>query len=74
MMKRPSYIIGAAIVCAITFIVYFAVRPPRSITPMGDESSATIAWISLAGAIVSLVGTMVGLVQKVIELRADKGK
>ena len=71
-MKRPAYIVGAAVVCVIAFLVYLQTRPPSGIAPMGDESSATIAWISLAVAILSLATTVVGLIQKLIELRAGK--
>ena len=72
-MKRPAVIIGGAVICAIAFIVYFAMRTPEGISPMSDESSATIAWISLAVAILTLATTVVGLVQKLVELRAGKG-
>jgi hypothetical protein len=58
------------LICAIAFIVYFAMRTPTGVTPMGDEGSATIAWISLAVAILTLVTTVVGLIQKLVELRA----
>ena len=54
------------------FIVYFATRTPEGVTPLGDESSATIAWISLAVAILGLVAAVVGLVQRLVELRAAK--
>jgi hypothetical protein len=72
-MKRPAVIVGGAVICAIAFIVYFATRTPEGVTPMGDESSATVAWISLVVAILTLVTTVVGLIQKLIELRAGKG-
>jgi hypothetical protein len=72
MMKRPAYIIGAAVVSVIAFLVYLETRLPEGLTPMGDQSSTTIAWISLAVAIVSLATTVVGLIQKLIELRAGK--
>jgi hypothetical protein len=39
---------------------------------MGDGSSATIAYISLAVAALSLATAVVGLVQKLLELRADQ--
>jgi hypothetical protein len=71
-MKRPAYIIGAAVICAIALIVYFATRPPGGVTPMSDESSATIAWISLAIAAVSLATAVVGLIQKLVELCVGK--
>jgi len=71
-MKRPVLIVGAAVVCAIALMVYFATRPPEGIAPMGDDSPATIAWISLAIAALSLATAMVGLVQKLVELRAAR--
>lgn len=69
-MKRPALIISAAVIGVIALIVHFATRAPDSITPMGEESSATIAWISLAVAALSLATAVVGLVQKLVELRA----
>jgi hypothetical protein len=69
-MKRPAYIIGAAIICVIAFIVYFATRPPEGVTPMDGESSATIAMISLVIAVLSLATAVIGLIQKMVELRA----
>jgi hypothetical protein len=71
-MQRPAVIVGGAVICAIAFIVYFAMRTPVGIAPMGDESSATIAWISLVVAVLTLVTTVVGLVQKLIEVRAGQ--
>jgi hypothetical protein len=72
-MKRSSYITGAAVICAIAFIIYLATRPPGGVTPMGDESSATIASVSLVTAVVSLLATIVGFIQRLFELRAGKG-
>jgi hypothetical protein len=71
-MKRPAVIVGGAVICAIAFIVYFALRTPGGVTPMGDESSPTIAYLSLAVAVLTLVTTVVGLLQKLIELRASQ--
>jgi hypothetical protein len=71
-MKRPALIVGAAVVCAIALMVYLASRPPESIAPMGDNSPATIAWISLAVAALSLATAVVGLIQKLVELRAAR--
>jgi hypothetical protein len=71
-MKRPAYIIGAAIICVIALTVYFATRPPEGITPMDGESSAHIALISLAVAVLSLATAVVGLIQKLVELQAGK--
>jgi hypothetical protein len=71
-MRRPALIIGAAVICVIAFIVYLAMRPSGGVTPMGDESSATVAWTSLAVAALSLGTAVVGLIQKLVELRAAR--
>ena len=71
-MKRPAFIIGAAVVCVIAFIVYFATRAPDGVEPMGGDGAATIGWISLAVAFLSLATAVVGLLQKLVELRAGK--
>ena len=72
-MKRTAYIIGAVVICVIALSFYLAMRPPGGVIPMGDESSATIASISLAVAVLSLATAVVGLIQKLVELRAGKG-
>jgi protein-S-isoprenylcysteine O-methyltransferase Ste14 len=69
-VKRPAYIIGAAVVGVIALFVYFATRAPEGITPMDGETSTAIAWISLAVAALSLATAVVGLIQKLVELRA----
>lgn len=71
-MKQPVFIVGAAAIFVIALIVFFATRSPEGVTPMGDEGSPTIAWISLAVAALSLATAVVGLIQKLVELRAGK--
>jgi hypothetical protein len=71
-MNRSVYIVSAAVIFVIALLVYFETRPPGDVTPMDDESSATIAWISLAVAALSLGTAVVGLIQKLVELRASK--
>jgi hypothetical protein len=70
-MKRPAIIIGAAAVGIMALIVYLNTRVPAGITPMDGEPS-TIAWISLAIAILSLATAVVGLIQRLVELRAAR--
>ena len=70
-MKRPAIIIAAAVIGVIALIVYFTTRTPAGITPM-DGAPATIAWISLAIAILSLATAVVGLIQRLVELRAAR--
>ena len=71
-MKRPAYIVGAAAIFVIALLVYFTTRPPGDVTAMSDERSATVAWISLAVAALSLASAVVGLIQKLVELRAGR--
>lgn len=71
MMRKIAFIVAALIVSAVGFWLYFEYRVPPGVEPKGanDES---IAWISLAAAIVSLLTAVVGVVQKLIELRAGR--
>ncbi len=69
-MKRPSYILVAAVVGAIALIIYFFTRTPGGVTPMNGDNSEATAWISLAVAVVGLAAALVGLVQRFVELRA----
>ena len=66
-MKRPAVIIGALIVGVLALIFYVQQSPPEGVEPKGGE--VTVAWISLAVAIVSLLTAIAGLIQKFIELR-----
>lgn len=69
-MKRPAVIIGATILGALALIFYLQQLPPEGVEPKGDEM--TLAWVSLAIAILSLLTAVVGLIQKVVELRHAK--
>jgi O-antigen/teichoic acid export membrane protein len=70
-MKRTVIVITAAIVGLIGLGGYFWSAPSAGIEPMGDDAAAMIAWISLAVAIVGLTTSVVGLVQKFLELRSS---
>ena len=70
-MKRPAIILAAAVVGVIALIVYFNTRVPAGITPMNGDP-ATLAWISLAIAILSLATAVVGLIRELVQLRAAK--
>ena len=72
-MIRKPLIIGAAFaITVLSTLVYFQYRIPPGVTPQGNNGE-TVAWISLATAIVSMITAIVGLLQKVIESR-DRGK
>ena len=73
MIKRPIFIVCAAILAGIGVYVYFQYRIPPGVTPQGDsaDSMETIAWIGLATGIVSLFTAIVGLITNIVE---HKGK
>ena len=68
MIKRPIFIVCAAILAGIGGYVYFQYRIPPGVTPQGD-STETIAWIGLATGIVSLFTAIVGLIKNIVELK-----
>ena len=73
MIKRPMIILLAAAIAALGFVLYFWLRVPPGVEPKGSDASAEIiAWLGLAGGIVSLMTSIVGLMQKIIEMRASK--
>ena len=68
-MKRPAVIVALFVVGLIAAGSYFVFTPPPGVEPMGGDD-ATVAWVSLTVAVVSMLTALIGLVQKVIELRA----
>ncbi len=70
-LKKPAVIIGAALVCLIAFGIHWTSRPVPGIETKGPDE--TVAWISLAAAIVSLLTSVVGLVMKFLETRQKPG-
>lgn len=66
-MKRPVVIVGALVVGLLALVFYVTNLPPEGVEPMGD--SETMGWVSLAVAVVGLMTSVVGLIQKIIDLR-----
>jgi hypothetical protein len=71
MMKRPGFIVAALVVGVLAGLAYYATRTPPDVAPMGDGGE-TITWISLAIAVVSLATAVVGLIGKLVDMRAAK--
>lgn len=69
MLQRSSVILFLLILSAVLGYIYFQYRVPAGVTPMGD-SSETIAWISLATSIVSMITAIVGLVHKIMDKKS----
>lgn len=70
-MSRSFAFVGIFLVGIVATILYFQQQPPAGVETMGDESS-TMQWLTLAVAVVSLLTSLVGLVQKLIELRVTR--
>lgn len=70
-MKSPVLIGAAILVSLAAFGVYYYVRPSAGIESMGAEST-TVAYVSLATAIVTLIVAIIGLIQKIIEARTSR--
>ena len=68
MLKKTGVMVSAVILGITALIIFDRYRTPSDVTPMGSNEE-TIAWIALATAIVSMVTALVGLMQKLIELR-----
>lgn len=72
LIRRPLFIGGAFATAVLCTLVYYQYRIPPGVAPQSDNGE-TIAWISLATAIVSMITAIVGLLQKVLESRG-RGK
>ena len=72
MLKNPMFwgLLALIVGCA-ALAVYFQVRVPPGLEPMGDHSE-TIVWVSLATAVVSLLTAVTGLVKAIVEARANR--
>jgi hypothetical protein len=68
-MKKVSIIIFFAILGIIALFIFLYFMPPAGIESKGE--TVTIAYISLAVAIVSFLTSLLGLIQKIIELRTN---
>jgi hypothetical protein len=71
-VKRPIVILFALAFGLLTLWLYVELLAPSDIETMGaDEHNAT-QWLMLAISVVSLLTAIVGLIQRIIELRATK--
>ena len=64
---RNGLILGGVVVGVIPIAVYFLSQPPPRVEVNGAEE--TVAWVSLATAVVSFLTSLVGLVEKFVERR-----
>ena len=71
MLKKPLIILICIVLAGIGLWLYLTFRTPPGVAPMG-ETSEIIAWLGLAGCVVSFLTAIIGLIQKIIELRAAR--
>lgn len=55
------------VLALISFFIFQQVKIPAGVTPQSDSQLETIAWLSLWTAIVSLVTSIIGLIQITLE-------
>ena len=70
MIKKPFVIMILLVVSVIGFWLYASLQPPADVQAKGANDNMTAQWLTLAIATVSLLTGVVGLVQKLIELKA----
>lgn len=69
-MKKSILIIVLLIITIVAFYIYFSTRLPAGVESKGSDT--TVALISLITAIISLLGTVLTVILKIIELRVGK--
>ncbi|MGI9420785.1 MAG: hypothetical protein ACR2RA_23420 [Geminicoccaceae bacterium] len=67
-MKRPWFIFGALLIGIGGLFWYRYLEAPSAIATKGS-GDPTLAWIALAISILSFLTALIGLVQKLFELR-----
>lgn len=70
-LKKKPVIIAFAVLAIVLYFIYQSLKLPEGIEPMSD-SSEMIAVLALITAIASLLTSLVGLIQKFIEIQHEK--
>ena len=73
-MRRTVVIVAALIIGILALMYYFSLNTPSDIATKGNGDNTTVQWLALAVSVVSLVTSLVGLLQKVLELRVERKK
>lgn len=69
MLKKTPTIIFFLVLAIVLYVVYQSVRLPDGVKPQSSSSDELIAWLTLGAAIISLVASIIGLIEKIIERR-----
>lgn len=73
-MKRPL-VIGVLLIIGVVGLWYFfSLQPPSDVQSKGENGGAMIQWLALAISSVSLLTGLVGLMQKLVELKIASKK
>ena len=64
-MERRIVIVVALVIGLAALWYYFSLQPPEGVETMGDDD-ATLQWVALATAVVSLLTSMVYLDEEVV--------
>ncbi len=67
-MGRWILFLVALVIGLAALWYYFSLQPPAGVEMMGDDD-ATLQWVALATAVVSLLTSMVSLVKEVVSAR-----
>ncbi|MCI5137933.1 MAG: hypothetical protein D3922_05875 [Candidatus Electrothrix sp. AR1] len=68
MFKKPIIIISFFLLAGASAFIYFYYQAPSGVVAKSDDVQL-IAWIALVTSISSLITSLIGLIQKIIELR-----
>lgn len=71
MLKNTAVIAGLLILSIVAYYLYQHWKVPEGVIPKGDNAE-TLAWLALGTSIVSLIGSVVGLIEKIIDFKKSK--
>jgi hypothetical protein len=72
-VRRKSLILGLFVLSLLFWWAYLSTRLPPGLEPKG-EPSEVIAWLSLAGSILSLITGLVTLALEIIKLKQGSAR
>lgn len=71
MLKNTVVIAALLILSIVTYYLYQTWKIPEGVIPKGDNTE-TLAWLALGTSIVSLLAAIVGLIEKILDLKKSK--
>ena len=71
MLKRNATILFFLCLAVALYFIYDYFKIPEGIEIKSGDPKETIAWLALATSVVALLTSIVGLIQKLIEKKAE---